>query len=144
MNILRNFDRFSQGITLDKNGILSPYDFELTISTKTIGIYKNFNNVIIGLIKNSDRTISLLINNIFYSVDDKLKLTFHVEDIKSNLLIKYNGENILNITYERQTPISTLWYSEEFEDVDFGEWIYNILNSEERKNIFMDNSVELE
>lgn len=35
-------------------------------------------------------------------------------------------------------PVSTLWYSEDEEDADFGLWIHNVLNSAERRRSFIE------
>lgn len=60
---------------------------------------------------------------------------------QSHLCIVYNKIEVLNILYKTRQPMSTLWYTEETEDADFGEWLFNILNSELRRSIFIENKV---
>ena len=138
MNILRNFEILKKGLELDSVSLKSTdYKIDLTIDNKTIGQYKEFDNYIVGLYKSSKYQISMLIDNQSYPVDNKLIIEFEIKNEISNFVVKYDNEYILNVSYQTQIPVSTLWYTEEIEDVDFGQWIYNLLKSEERKSIFL-------
>ena len=137
MNILRNFDKFRKGIELDlENFKIKEHSGELESTTKTIGTYAKCANRIVGLFKNSNNKFSIFIDENFYKIDSDFNIEFDKKEKTSILTIKTGNGDSYKLEYINDLePISTLTYTEEDEDVDFGLWLFNILNSKDRISI---------
>lgn len=137
MNILRNFDKFRKGIELNlENFKINEHSDELKSTTKTIGTYAERANRIVGLFKNSNDKLSLFIDKNVYKIDPNFNIEFDKKEKKSILTIKAGNGDLYKLEYINDLePISTLTYTEEDEDVDFGLWLFNILNSKDRMSI---------
>jgi len=144
MNILRNFNKYSQGVTIDLKGQVMSFKGKLSQDSKIIGLYAELSKTIIGLFKSSDNELSILIGNKIFPAKNKLKVNFNTKNKQSHIHIIHNKIEILNISYKTPEPISTLWHTEDTEDSDFGEWLFNVLNSELRKSIFIENKENFE
>ena len=109
-----------------------------------------------GVVRRSETPLSPFFSNIFYKNDNNF-LSLIVDDysfpVDETFSLSYDNSNnigILNIQNQKKTIsinydssakpfISTLHYSEEEEDANFGLWLLNVLNSQERKEILLNN-----
>jgi hypothetical protein len=101
------------------------------IETYFIALYKDWNNSLV-----------LNINSKLFQIDQYFSI-FYIDNIKKNVasLIIKRQEVEVYIEYSilECHQVSTIYYTEEYEDANFGFWLYSILNSEERKKIFLLN-----
>ncbi len=79
-------------------------------------------------------------------VDDRIHATSnsgvqisHQHDGNHKVLHIESEGRVYDIHYETEEPVSTMFYSEGEEDVDFGLWLLNVLNSNERRDLCTDN-----
>ena len=105
-----------------------------TLATKAIGVVGQMGDSIAGL---------LVYNGLLYILYDgrttsvfpgEVFSTFH-QDGERRVVHIVTRQRTFNITYiNLLEPVSTMYYSEDQEDVDFGLWLNNILNSQERQS----------
>jgi len=137
---LQSFEEFDT--VLELNSITQKH---LIIKRKeidtTCGFFSDYNTNVVGILcfKNA---IWLYYNNLMNKYNDNMK----IEYIRNNNLARLSisdSQNEFIIRYLVDSPLSTLTYSEEDEDSDFGLWLSNILNSKERRLIFLINNSTL-
>jgi hypothetical protein len=109
--------------------------FELPLK----GFYDILSGHLVILFKNIDNLLMLMIDDYCMTLDGAFKVSYRDENATGLLSIGDSNRSIL-IRYDisKDLPISTTYYSEESEDVNFGLWLSNVLNSEERKKILLE------
>lgn len=128
---LRNFYIRRERIRIDVNvdWMISSYETEL-------GLYDNLGSDCLGLYALRCE-LYLYINGSSFRISDGLtvsRVTFGREK-KLNIL---DNQIYYEVTYHcDRSPVSTPYYSEVEENVDFGLWMSNVLNSEDRKKRFL-------
>jgi hypothetical protein len=104
------------------------------------GCYDILEGKVLALYKRDNEKLELLIGKQQVPIDAIEDVLFE-KKVKTNILsiITLQG----SVTFEYDTSnlfqVTTLTYSEEEEDVNFGLWLFNILKSRERQNILLDN-----
>ena len=89
------------------------------------------------LTKNSKFVI--IINNYKIEYNSSTEINYSSINAKHTLLIKIN-EQVIKLNYTLlEKPLSTPWHTECEEDVNIGLWIYNVMNSELRRSIFLEH-----
>jgi hypothetical protein len=85
-----------------------------------------------------DKKLHLIVNGIVREVrGTRVAATFHAEREDRQLTIVID-QPVITIAYKQtERPASTPFYTETEEDVDFGLWLAKILNSKERREIFI-------
>jgi len=106
-----------------------------------VGFYDILNNVTIGLFV-VDRKIYLYNEGVTIECRPDVIVEHSKEGDSRRLVIKWGGDT-LDLAYKVDAVQVSYLYSEDEEDVDFGLWISNILNNEERREIFIDNACRL-
>lgn len=137
MKILRNYQIYNQCKILNTDGQLVDYQDTNDCDLEMKGRYAEIDGLFLALFKSSEFEISLMVDDKIYPADNELIIDFKEENGKSFLKAIYNKKKILDIAYPTPEPMSTFYYTEESEDADFGEWIFNILNSDLRKSILL-------
>lgn len=140
---LRRFTRWSQVLAFD----ISKQQVEVlsnkfkTSDIKTSGFYDEVNNIILSLFS-LNQSIYLSISNKLFKIDNDYTIQYSSDKKKGNLLIKNNNITILNIFYpvDEFNLASSLYYSPEQEDENFGLWLSNVLNDDSRKQIFIEQN----
>lgn len=134
---LRHFDKYNTILVLDSlNG--KKVVQSSTPDENTSGWYYNFENEFIGIFSNVEE-LYVYFNRSIYPLNESLSIKYSRKGRYANLSLRYM-DDMFSTYYKFNLPVSTLWYSEDDEDVDFGLWLYNIINSPERKKIFTDSN----
>ncbi len=104
-------------------------------SQRPQGIYSKLGDDAVGLFV-VDKELYILLNGLASEVRGKrITTSFHSEGENRKLSIAI-GQSVKTIAYNNsELPVSTQFYSEDEEDADFGLWLTNVLNSEERREI---------
>ncbi|MPT35904.1 MAG: hypothetical protein E2604_12660 [Flavobacterium sp.] len=102
------------------------------------GFFDYLNGELIMLVSFENKIYLYFNNEFHYFNNENIKVDYQVLN-KEALLTFYNSNNneatIIQYSTEEMVPISTLWYTEDEDDVNFGLWIYNVLNNQERIEI---------
>ncbi len=94
--------------------------------------------MVIALYKEDGRLKLMTGDKVFEA--DAIFVSYKRNNDYGELTISGKDANIVfNYPVNDKYFISTLTYTEEEEDVNFGLWLANILNSDERKRIILDN-----
>jgi broad specificity polyphosphatase/5'/3'-nucleotidase SurE len=111
-------------------------------STGARGLCEFIEKYFIALYKDWNNTLVLNINFKNFQIDEYFSI-FYTEDMKKNVasLVIKRQEAEVQIEYSimKCYQVSTIYYTEDYEDANFGFWLYSILTSEERKKIFLSN-----
>jgi hypothetical protein len=100
------------------------------------GVYASLGNDCVGLFAIDDR-LFIVVNAMASEVlSHETRVTYLQKGNSREIRVGPDSATRL-IRYECGTPVSTPFYSEDEEDADFGRWLYNVLCSDERKNIFI-------
>lgn len=88
--------------------------------------------------------ININVNSHKISIQDVEKIQ-HIEldNGQSRLLINSTSSIFCDFTYQKDEPVSSIFFSEDKEDCDFGLWLFNLLQSKERQEIFIENNPPL-
>jgi len=132
---LRNFflvnDKIAIDVPVDKAGACG----ESNIENKTVGFYGCLGKDCVGLFAMRER-LFVYINGKVSDVPGEGKPTSYSREQGLCVLRLSLGGEIHMISYCNARPsISTLTYSEDEEDADFGLWLHNVLASDERRRI---------
>jgi hypothetical protein len=130
---LRNFFRVNELMDIDCHS--EGLDAESFRGAATVGLYSRLRDVTVGLFACGGRLFVWLDGEIM-GVNDGLAVAHAASGSEAKLIVRC-GQESYSIEYARGFPVSTIYYSEDDEDADFGLWISNVLNSEERKQIFL-------
>ncbi len=136
--ILRKLKQYNKGAQVSTDfKTLTELGNEINSETDTCGLYDIINDSIIALFTTSEDKIFVHLNNKTIEFDNNTKIGFDEKNSICKLYVEKNGKRE-NIDYKQDDePVSTLWYSESYEDVNIGLWIYNVLSSKERINILL-------
>ncbi|WP_347067843.1 hypothetical protein [Flavobacterium sp. WV_118_3] len=107
------------------------------------GSFDYLNEELIMLIS-FNKYIYVFYDNLFHHFEkDKLKVNYSVLDNVAKLSfedIVNNKIYEINYSIKDMEEISSIYYTEEEEDVNFGLWLYNVLNNSERIQIIKEYS----
>ncbi len=94
-----------------------------------------------------DNQIFIGYNNIYYQIN-QTKIIYDLSEKDRYLMIELPTGQRMELNYKFrdliEDPILLLGSHEENEDYDFGCWLYNIRNSEERQQIALENQRDRE
>ncbi|WP_088256001.1 hypothetical protein [Fimbriiglobus ruber] len=104
-------------------------------SQRPQGICSKLGDDAVGLFVVSKK-LYIYLNGLASEVRGKrITASFHSEGENRKLNIAI-GQSVKTIAYNNsELPVSTQFYSEDEEDADFGLWLTNVLNSDERRDI---------
>ena len=103
------------------------------------GFYEIIDNHLIILYKTANNLLSLKVDDLVFNISDRFSIRYFDEDNYGFLNIKDEYKEIkLRYSILSMGIVSTLFYSEEEEDVNFGLWLANVLNSGEKIAILLD------
>jgi hypothetical protein len=131
--VLRIFGR--AGERIEVNGPSVDSDAAPSAGAPAAGLYSELDGVGIGLFAHDGR-LYLLLDGEVLAADGGLA-TDHAANGPRARLVLQDARGSRVIEYTRGAPVSTVFYSEDDEDADFGLWIHNVLASEARKRIFL-------
>jgi hypothetical protein len=100
------------------------------------GKYFDFGNDIVGVFC-FKKQIFLYYNKSIHKYDETIQVNYNRKNEKASISFD-NPNSTSNISYDFDLAVSTLTYSEEDEDSDFGLWLSNVLNTKERRDIFVE------
>jgi len=125
-------DKFEFHILSDMNDLILELPFK--------GYYDIIDNHFLILYKDENEFLSLKIDELSFFVTDTFSIKYYIKNNRGALIVKDEDKSI-NIEYNllEKYPVSTLYYSEEDEDANFGLWLSNVLNSEDRKTILLNS-----
>ncbi len=107
---------------------------------KSLGMYDIVDGIFLALYKSSKNTLSMVINAKNFPIDEYFSIKYYENPLNSMafMQVQYKADQ-LSISYDVKNmhPVSSIYYSEIMEDVNFGLWLSNVLNSSERKEIFI-------
>lgn len=88
-----------------------------------------------------NKDLYIYLNYSFFKLDSNNSVQFEQRNEAKRLSL-FNKEKLVTCFEYKDdfVVVSTLLYSEEEEDANFGLWIANIVNNKERKTIFMANN----
>ncbi|WP_407324093.1 hypothetical protein R5O24_03870 [Tenacibaculum maritimum] len=130
---LNKYKEANKKILLD----LKDFKFKDEICSDNVtsfGFYDLLGGKILGL-SSINESLFLFVEGSCYKLDTNLKVNYKRVNNVAHLSITKNIHSY-ELKYFFEESLSTLSYSEENEDSDFGLWVYNVLNSKERINIF--------
>ena len=136
--ILRKINEYKKGAEInEKTGNFKELEYDINSKTKTRGFYDIIEGNFIALYHTVDYKFFIIINNHRIEYNSNTKIEYNNCDAKHTLIVNSDEQEIrLDYTLSIE-PLSTPWYTECEEDVNIGLWIYNILNSELRRNILL-------
>jgi len=133
----KNYD--SKILFTDTKSTLQNYDIKSISDIAIVGRYDKIESNLIALIAD-EGFIYLYINGLYYLVDNALNYELNRNSKTSQMRVSKNGIINFELEYEYDVESSNIFYSEDPEDSDFGLWISNILDSEERMRIFLESN----
>lgn len=140
MNLIRNFNIYDEGMVLDSSGYMPiEYSNKLSEENKIMGFYTIVENQIIALIRTSIDQLSVIVDGELFAMDENLLIKFKTSGDRSILKIYHQSRQIMEASYITPKPLVTPFWSEDSEDVDFGEWLFNMISSESKRKIVLDN-----
>lgn len=98
------------------------------------GIYCNLDGQCVGLFVVGEK-LFLYLNGLASEVCEQCATASLHQDGPLRQLKLLVGGSVTTITYTPPSPVSTQFYSEDEEDADFGLWLTNVLNSDERRKM---------
>ncbi|MBA2116255.1 hypothetical protein [Bremerella alba] len=125
--LLRNYLCASEVLSFEVDAQLL---CDVFIPARTIGLYCRLAKQLLGLtVFGSD--FYFWWDDAWHAVSSEFSICHHIENNQFRRLVVI-GQNDLqvDIRYTVQQPVSTPFYSEDEEDVDFGLWLKNVLTSE--------------
>jgi hypothetical protein len=115
-----------------------PVDIGTIASTdRASGFYAHLDKDLVGLFVINGR-LYICLNNIVHEVSPKTTAEYSRNGDQREICLNLDQDKIVIAYTNSREPVSTVFYSEEEEDVDFGLWLSNVLNSSERKQIAVD------
>lgn len=146
---LAQFLKNNNQIVIDTNSL----NFELTLNLNRddkiyqiprAGFYSYLQDELVMLFC-FNRKIYIYFNNKFHSFDEAhIKVNYTQNNQKALLkfdTISFNHQ--ISYSIEDMIPVSTLTYTEDEEDANFGLWIYNVLNNNERLEIMKNTCITI-
>lgn len=100
------------------------------IGDKPIGLYDDLGGHTLGLFAGRFGLV-MWWNEAWFPLTPQLQIS-HVADGSSRRLTICQPPIEIKIDYQTNPPVTTPFYSEDEEDVDFGLWLKNVLTSPER------------
>ncbi|MCP3926132.1 MAG: hypothetical protein GY714_26505, partial [Desulfobacterales bacterium] len=101
-----------------------------------VGVYSNLGENILGLFLISEKLFTLFNGEVleFSSFEE---IYHKIDGDHRELSMKFGKRDYRCVYTITDDPVSTQFYSEDVEDVDFGLWLHNVLSSKERtQNLF--------
>ncbi|MCP3923939.1 MAG: hypothetical protein GY714_15280, partial [Desulfobacterales bacterium] len=96
-----------------------------------VGVYSNLGENILGLFLISEK-LFIWLNGEVLEFSNFEEISHKVDGDHRVLKMKFGKRDYISIYSITDSPISTQFYSEDDEDVDFGLWVHNVLSSKER------------
>jgi len=113
--------------TEPSEGLENKNGFFAKLGERTIGLFV------------ANQSPFLMLDEQAYEIEPGNRLaTYRREGVNCEVEICFGPVNARLKYKNTRTPVSTPYYSEDEEDADFGLWICNVLNSDERKRIMID------
>jgi hypothetical protein len=109
---------------------------ESASSNITCGFYCELGGDRIGLFAVNDM-LYIYLNDRTCQVDDECRVSYLQKGNSRELKLSFGPENYDVIYINLRNAVSTQYHSEDEEDVDFGLWLYNVLSSSQRRQIFI-------
>ncbi|PQO40936.1 hypothetical protein [Blastopirellula marina] len=107
------------------------------VANKAIGRYEELGGHTLGLF--ADRFgLVMWWNDAWFPLAPHLHISHVTEGLSRRLTICQRPIEI-EIDYQARPPVTTPYYAEDEEDVDFGLWLKNVLASPERRRTFLAN-----
>jgi hypothetical protein len=104
------------------------------------GFYELLSDKLFVLYKDLSEQLILVVEKQWISFNDISELKYERASETAILSIRTPDSDFsYRYNVSELKPVSTLWYSEEDEDVDFGLWLSLIYKSSERKKIILEN-----
>jgi len=118
----------------------SEYSNQLTEEKEIIGFYSVIESHTIALIRTSKNQLSVIVDGELFPMDTHLNIKFETVEDRSILMIYHQSRLVAKISYLTPKPLETQFWSEDSEDVDFGEWLFNLASSENKREIVIENT----
>jgi hypothetical protein len=131
--LLQNFLRPAHRLVID---LELPKD-ESDVQNGVRGQCSQLGDRFVGLFA-TRRRLFLWIDGDTIEVDHSVT-TSHRADVNTCVFSVHTAGKAYDARYDKPLPVSTPFYSEDDEDADFGLWVHNVLNSDERKRIFFNS-----
>lgn len=135
---LQRMSVYAEYLTIDVQAAESSLPVLPNDSVLMCGQFERFNEIEIGLFAMKGE-LWICFNKTTQLVSPALSVTHVVTDLNCKLTISVDEIQRVIVRYEKPNPICTVFYSQDDEDVDFGLWLSNVLKSEERKQILIEN-----
>lgn len=133
----------SQILNVKSKIIIDTNDFSFKLIEKTsdtiidlpdAGFFDYLNEELVIFVSFDDN-VYIYYNNHFHFFDKKIIVEYKVFDNMSMLYFKNNDSHKIIYSHENIKKVSSLYYTEEEEDANFGLWLFNVLNNSERLKI---------
>ena len=101
------------------------------------GIYCNLGSDCVGLFVAWEK-LFLYLNGLAIEVrEQRVAASLHQDGVLYQLKLTVGGSATTVVYNDARLPVSTQFYSEDEEDSDFGLWLTNVLDSDLRRNTFL-------
>jgi len=125
--------RVTIDLDLDKTGVCKGQSSQ----NLTMGLYSQLGTYRVGLFVIGSK-LFLCMNDVIVDTSiDEISTSYSKNEEWRELQIRVGIKNHLIAYANPRAPVSTPFYSEDEEDVDFGLWIHNIFSSGERRQIII-------
>jgi len=102
------------------------------------GFFDIVDDHLIVLYKKMDGKLSLVVDGLAFTMGGNFSVSYYVEGDDGFLKITDEHRSItVKFHLEDHKPVSSMFYTEDEEEANFGLWLPNVLNSGERKKIIL-------